>query len=162
MDILTLVKFANYLGVAIVVITAIWLTKENAGSRNMVLATGALVGALALFAIELHFELKGSTSYDHITAEFTVDRSKPPNMSLSYPPKTKMRGTEEVVASSWLSKSNPKALEQDLNKYARDLSICSLLYYLGMTEDDWHGKAKYGEAHRFSLAGFQIRPIAPL
>ena len=50
---------------------------ENAGSRNLALATAALVASAFLLVVQVPFELYAKTETDAISAEFMVDRKKP-------------------------------------------------------------------------------------
>jgi hypothetical protein len=52
---------------------AVYVVIENAGSLNLVLSLGALLGACLIFMVQLLFELQESTTAEDFPIEFTTD-----------------------------------------------------------------------------------------
>src|SRR6266568_788004 len=140
MDYLRVVTIANGLAIATAFVTALIIAFSNAGSRNIVLATGTLGAAMLLYALQLPFELRRSLVYDQMSAEFTVDRAAPGIRQWAYSSTadaSNWRLHAEVQASSWLAQNNPGAFEGDRDKVTKDLAIFSLLSFFSSTEFDW-------------------------
>ena len=76
-DSLRVAVWVGMAAAAVASVCLIYLLSQNSGSRNIALATGALLGAVVLLAVQLRFELRSEPSTDFITAEYTIDRSKP-------------------------------------------------------------------------------------
>jgi hypothetical protein len=57
-DTLRIAVWVAVVATAVAAACLIYLLSENSGSRNIALATGAVLGALALLAVQLRFELR--------------------------------------------------------------------------------------------------------
>ena len=74
---LKLVAIAGAVSGIIGVACLIYIAWENAGSRNIAIGTGTLVGAVVLLGIQLLWELRSTTTTDFLTAEYTINRETP-------------------------------------------------------------------------------------
>ena len=124
--------------------TATILAWENAASRNLALATGALIAGALPFLIQLQFELQSSKSLDHISTEFTIDRSVPWIRQWNYTDTPAWRMMVETRASDWLAANNAAAFNNDREILSADFALFSLLCFLTIQEFDWQlSKVKY-------------------
>ncbi len=139
MDFLKVSLIANIIAIIVAATTAGILAWQNAASRNLALAGGTLVAAMVLFVIQLRFELQRSVSYDHISTELTVDRSRPSIRQWMYVD-PRWRILAEVGASDWLAANNPAAFAHDREKLTLDMVIFSLVSFLATEEYDWQLK----------------------
>ncbi len=73
---MNVVLIVNVAALVVAAATAGVLVWANRASSNVVLAAGALFGAMALYGIQLLFELRSTLKHDHISAEFTIDRAE--------------------------------------------------------------------------------------
>jgi hypothetical protein len=121
----------------VAVITAGIIAWENIASHNLAIATGTLVAANIAFLIQLKFELQGSNSRDHVSFEFTIDRSVPSIRQWNYTGTPGWRITVETGASSWLTASNPAAFNNDREILTADFALFCLLCFLTIQEFDW-------------------------
>src|SRR5215472_2564367 len=85
----------------------------NGASRNLVLAAGALAGAVVLLVTQLYFELKGSLTKDFITAEFTIDRAGLWIRAPNYGKYGSGRVHSEVDAGKSVGRRNPAAFSDN-------------------------------------------------
>jgi hypothetical protein len=113
---------------------------QNAGSRNLGLATATLAAAMILFSVQLRFELRAKDSMDFITAEFTVNREKPEIRQWNYGSSPTARMGRELSASQKFAVAHPGQFNGDREKLTRDMVIFSLLSYLGTEQFDWQMK----------------------
>jgi hypothetical protein len=70
------IKHAIWVGVISLIVTvgcAVYVVTANAGSRNLVLGLGALLGACVIFMVQLWFELQESTTAEDFPIVFTTD-----------------------------------------------------------------------------------------
>lgn len=137
MDLVKASLVVNFIALAIAAATAMIIAIQNAGSRNLALATGTLIAAIVLFALQVCFELQASTAYDHVSTTFTVDRGAPLVRQWVYPKSSGWRMSAETGASSWLAANNPAALRADSGPLVTDLAVFSLVSFLGAEEFDW-------------------------
>jgi len=140
MDYLQVTLWVNGIALVLVLGTTMVLAWENSGSRNLALASGTLAAAIILFVIQLTFELQPSTSYDHISVELTIDRSKPSIRQWVYGTGGHWRIGVETEASNWLAANDPTAFSQDRERLALDLVLYSLVSFLTHNEYDWQLK----------------------
>ncbi len=113
---------------------------ENAGSRNLALATAALVASAFLLVVQVPFELYAKTETDAISAEFMVDRKKPEIRADYSNGQPGWRVSQDIGASNALAKKNPNAFDGDLAKLTDDMTIRSLISYLFAEQFDWQLK----------------------
>jgi len=142
LDVVRVARLAYWVATFVSLATAFILLWQNASSRNLVLAFATLAGAMFVFATQLYFELEGSTSYDHISAEITIDRAKPEIRQWEYSLPTGWRISIETGASSWLSANNPVAFDQDREKLTTDFLLFSLVSFVAANEFDWQLKKR--------------------
>jgi hypothetical protein len=117
--------------------TAAVLAWDNSASRNLALATGALGGAAIGFLIQLSFELQSSQSRDHVSTEFTIDRSVLSIRQWNYTGTPGWRIGIETGASGWLVTNNVAAFDNDREMLTADFALFSLLSFLTVQEFDW-------------------------
>jgi hypothetical protein len=133
-------------GLAVALVAGGFVVGKNAGSRVLVLTYSTLVGAAAVFAIQLCFELKGEDlPAVTIVTDLTVDHEKPEIGQLNRPSDSD-RMMAEKGASDWLAKNNPKVFEQDLKesqdrfdvvRLPTDLVMFSLINFIWSRENAW-------------------------
>jgi hypothetical protein len=110
---------------------------ENAGSRNLALATATLFAAVVLLVVQIPFELRSKSNTELFSAEFTIDRLKPQIRQWSYPQTVGWRMGLEIGASDTLAKTNPIAFKGDGQKLTQDMTVRSLASYLFAEQFDW-------------------------
>jgi hypothetical protein len=120
---------------------ALYIVWANSGSRNLVLGLGALLGASAIFVLQVVFELQGSTSASDFPVEFTVDyQSKAVRGPRAFQPRT-YSGYRNIFIESEASKiiaaASPPFTKDDAPRITRDLAIVSILSYLLDEQFDW-------------------------
>ncbi len=134
-------RLALWLGGAAAIVMAfciIYIAWENAGSRNLALATGTLGAALILAVIQLAFELRGTQTSDFITVEYTIDRAVPSIRLWDYTPiAASQRMVLETMASDSFMASHPGQFDGDRAKLTRDMAIFSVLGYIVTEQFDW-------------------------
>jgi hypothetical protein len=113
---------------------------ENAGSRNLALATAAIAASAFLLALQIPFELRSKTEMDAISAEFMVDRKKPEIRADYSNGQPSSRLSQDIGASNALAKKSPNAFDGDLAKLTDDMTIRSLISYLFAEQFDWQLK----------------------
>jgi hypothetical protein len=116
---------------------ALYIVAANGGSRNLALGFGALVDACTIFAVQLYFELQGSTTAEDFPIEFTTDHeTKSIRSRQAY-----LGGYRylfvEAEASKLLSTAFPPLTRDDAPKITRDAAIISVLSYLIDEQSDW-------------------------
>jgi hypothetical protein len=133
-------------GLMIALAAGLFVVGKNAGSRLIVLTYSTLVGAAAVFAIQLYFELKGQElPVVTIVTELTVDHER-----LEIGPLNRLSDSDRMIfekgASDWLAKNNPKVFEQDLKesrdrfdvvRLPTDLVMFSLINFIWFRENAW-------------------------
>jgi hypothetical protein len=137
----------------IMLVAASVIAWQNQGSQNLVLAYGAVLGSIILFAVQAYFELQGSTLTEYAAAEYTIDRKAPSIRQWVNPKPTPeiIRWTiprsfklqAEAHASDWLASNNPAFLgryAEGFDQPARDIAIYSVLSFIGTQEFDWQVK----------------------
>jgi hypothetical protein len=139
-----------------------YVVSQNLRSRNIVLATGALAGAviflgvqllfgvatvagagalaaaIIVLCIQLFFELHAEKSTDFITAEYTIDRAKPEIRQWKYD--NGQRLIRDLDGSRAFAAVHPGQFDGDREKLTQDMVIFSLLAYLGVEQFDWQMK----------------------
>lgn len=138
MDTLRIVWMMNLVALGFLLLTAVVLAWNNQQSQNVVLATGALLGAAVLYVLPLVLELRTIHEHHIIAAEVTIDRAKP---SIGRPQYAKSsagmwRANAEVGASNWLAANDAGSFRTDPRKVTKDLILFSLLARL-ITTFDW-------------------------
>lgn len=147
MDLLKLALVLNLVALGASGVAALVLVGYNARSRNLALATGALLGAITFFGIQVYFELQRSGKYDFISTELTIDRAKPEIRQWIYSSDAGGRLIAEGYASEWLATHNPDAFRHDRGKLTTDLVLFSLTYFLQTPE------AQLWEVRKHSIVG---------
>ncbi len=158
-DFLKVALIANVASTLLALITAAILAWENTASRNLAIATGTLMAADIAFLIQLAFELQSSKSLDHVSTEFTIDRSGPSIRQWNYTGTAGWRIGVETDASSWLAANNAAAFDNDREILSADFALFSLLCFLTAQEFDWQlQKVKY----RYKSFGtvMRVQPIS--
>ena len=118
--------------------TAAVLAWANRASSNVVLAAGALLGAMALYGTQLVFELRRTVKHDHISAEFTIDRADRVIRQWAYPDRAVgWRPAVEINLGRSLAAVSPSPFDGDRDALTKDFMIRSLIAFLGYTEFDW-------------------------
>jgi hypothetical protein len=138
-DILKVALIVGIAAISAAIVCLGYVAWENAGSRNLALATGTLLAAAVLLCIQLHFELRESVDTDFISAEYTIDRAKP-EIRTSYEPHQGTRPGSEIGASTFFANSHPGQFDGDREKLTKDMALFSLLAYLGWQQFDWQIK----------------------
>ena len=114
MDIVKIALVLNIIAVVIALVTDFIIAWENAGSRNLALAGGAFFAASILFLIQLPFEFREDRDVALISAELTIDKTKPEIRQWEYSfAAVNNRVSIEVDASSWLADNNPEIFSED-------------------------------------------------
>ena len=135
------------LGLVVALIGAVAFAWLNPASKTIALATAALLGAAALFSLQLGLELRGSEESDLISVEFIIDRAKPEVMqdysSVEGQNTTALRDSYEHYASEWLVENSPAVFE-DPERLTRDFALAELLLFFTQEDSDW----------RFTTTGF--------
>jgi hypothetical protein len=72
-DYLQWIMTANVIACAVVVVTAVLIAYHNLNSRNIALGTGAAIGAIVAFALQLLFDLQPATRSDDVSFSYTFD-----------------------------------------------------------------------------------------
>jgi hypothetical protein len=103
-----------------------YIVAANGGSRNLALGFGALVDACTIFAVQLYFELQGSTTAEDFPIEFTTDHeTKSIRSRQAY-----LGGYRylfvEAEASKLLLTAFPPLTRDDAPKITRDAAIISV------------------------------------
>src|SRR5437870_374151 len=101
-DTLKLSLWIGLAAIAIGLVCLIAVAWANSSSRNLALATSTLGAALLLFATQLAFELRASSTTDFFTTEFTIDRKTPQIRQWNYPVHSGWRIARELAASDFL------------------------------------------------------------
>jgi hypothetical protein len=159
-DTLRIAVWAGVVATAVAGACLVYVLSENSGSRNIALATGALLGALALLAVQLRFELRSEPSTDFITAEYTIDRAKPEIRQWKYDNDQGHRLGREVGASQIFAGAHPGQFDGDREKLTHDMVIFSLLAYFGVEQFDWQMKRVQfiGQMATLTRTSFGSRP----
>jgi hypothetical protein len=127
----------NGIALAVAGGTALIVAWANRGSSNVVLAVGALIGTIALYTVQLSFELRGTVIRDHVSGDFTIDREERWIRQWKYPDFMSWRPGAEILLGRWLAQGQPNALDTDRMRVTRDFAIRSTLMFLTYTEPDW-------------------------
>ena len=127
----------SLVGLAWAVITVAW---ENLGSRNLALGTGTLLAAIALFVVQLVFELRATTTHDFISTDLTLDRKALILQESSYNANKDigmlLKAVVEQDSSAWLKKS-PGAFQEGGERLFSDMTLFSLVNFIGINARDW-------------------------
>ncbi len=132
-----MVLIVNVAALVVAAATAGVLVWANRASSNVVLAAGALFGAIALYRIQLLFELRSTLKHDHISAEFTIDRAERSIRQWAYPEGGGWRPSAEIVLGRSLAAASPTPFDGDRDAVTKDFMIRSLVAFLGYVEFDW-------------------------
>jgi len=140
------VKWALWVGcagLAIVVVCFVYVVWVNAGSRNLALGFGALVGACVIFVLQLVFEIRGSQTVADFASEFSFDRSTQTVRSLkSFLPRN-ISGDSlsnlvvEDEASKLLHQQRTVMKSDDIPAVAKDLTLVSIISVFLSDLPDW-------------------------
>jgi len=137
--------------------TALFIAWENAGSKNLSLAAAAVIGVVIAFFIQLQFELAGSTTFETIATEFTIDRLKHSIRQWKYDNPPPWRVSVEAGASDWLAANRPEVFDSQRDKATADLAEFSLLSFLTHEEYDWQMER---ETYKGKVSGMVETAIA--
>ncbi len=137
LDTFRLLVYAYVFSTLVAIITAAVIAWKNARFTNLSLATGTLGAASTAFLIQLFFELRDSKDRDHVSTEFTIDRSVPSIRQWNYTGTPSWRIGVETNASGWLVANNLLAFSNDLELLTSDFAMFSLLCFLTAQEFDW-------------------------
>jgi hypothetical protein len=150
------IKLAIWVGVISLSVTlgcAFYVVIANAGSRNLVLGLGALLGACSIFAVQLCFELRESTTAEEFPLEFTTNYETKSIRSRQPHPAYRNLFVEDA-ASKILSAASPPLKKEDALKITGDLTVLSVLSYL--IEEQFDCQPKY---FRSALLKFKLGPL---
>lgn len=137
------IKYALWLGglgLAIALLCAAYVVWTNGSSRNLGLGLGALVGACVIFALQIIFEMRGTTTSTDFAVEFVIDyRDMNVRSPRAYDQSMAVyrNGAIEARASKIIAAATPPLTKDDAPKIARDLALVSLLSYLLDEQSDW-------------------------
>ena len=140
------VKYALWVGGAgllIVFVCGAYLVWANAGSRNLALGLGAVLGACVIFIVQILFELKPTSTVADFASDYTIDyqektvRNTKSYISPSYGFVSMRNGFLEQSASHILAQSNPALTKDDAPRIARELSILTIISVLLNEQPDW-------------------------
>jgi hypothetical protein len=121
----------------IAVACGIYIVWINAGSRNLALGLGALIGACVIFAIQVLFELQGKKDTTDFPVEFVIDyQLKAVRSNRAYHPQGSL-DFRNVMIETWASEGIAAATP----KIARDLTLLSIVSYLLDEQFDWQLEA---------------------
>jgi hypothetical protein len=121
---------------------AFMVSWNNAGSRNLALATGTLGAAIVLFLIQLPFELRATEQHDFISVELTLDRSRRIIRQWKYPDHSGWRIHAEINASEAVAQERPDLFAGDRDHLTADMVLFSLILYLASNEFDWQRQTR--------------------
>ena len=137
------ILWVGCVGLIVVVCCFTYVVWINAGSRNLALGLGALVGACVIFALQLIFEMRGSQTTTDFVVEFTIDfGTRTVRSTKSYLPPT-LAGNYlsslvvEDAASKLLQQKNSFPSSDDAPKIARDLAVLSSISFFLSDLPDW-------------------------
>ena len=127
------------LGLVVGIGAALGLATFSIGSRNIALATGALIGAALLLAVQVWFESRDPPAeVDVISVELTVARSTPTiRQPIWWVSTDSERISYEIEASKWLATNRSALFNDDRLRLTTDLAIAEVLVFLGRKEFDW-------------------------
>jgi hypothetical protein len=154
------IKLAFWVGgisLIVTVVCAACVVTANAGSRNLVLSGGALLGACVIFMVQLWFELQESTTAEDFPIEFTTDYETKSIRSRQPHPAYRNLFVEDA-ASKILSVASAPLKKEDALKITGDLAVLSVLSYLIEEQFDWQlnstvykiGSVTYGKSEPLS------------
>jgi hypothetical protein len=158
-DFLKYVRILNVACLSVAVFTAMVLAWENAALRNLSLATATFVAVVLSFLIQLPFELQRSQEVDHVSTEFTVDRSAPWIRQWNYTGTPAWRMGTETGASTWIVANNAEAFKGDRELLNADFAIYSLLCFFTIQEFDWQLRKQTYRSRGFGT-GFAVHSIS--
>jgi len=135
------IKIAAVVGLIAAVALAFcigYIVTQNLSSRNLALAVGAMAGSVLLLVVQLAFELRPDRLRPRlISAEYTIDRSKPQIRQADYTATSGWRLSLDIGASDGLAGSHPDYFQGDRSKLTLDMVMFSLIAYLGTEQFDW-------------------------
>lgn len=135
-DPIKFVLWAGAVGLTITLVCAFWIVTANAGSRNLALGVGALIGACVILLVQLYFELQGSVTSEDFVVEVTTDYQ-------TNTVRTRQRGPPyrnvyvESDASKLLASKTPPPTKDDAPIITRDLAMASIVSFLIEEQPDW-------------------------
>jgi len=133
MDWLKGILVLNAVGIAVSMATAAVLAWQNAGSRNLALAVGALVAACSLFVLQLVFELRRPEPVaETFSADLTIDgldhKIRQWRYTNNYAAAALVHNADRVIyddpAGPTVAKENPKVFDGDRQR--RPQPVCLL------------------------------------
>jgi hypothetical protein len=117
------------------------VVRENLGSRNLALGTGTLLAAIALFIVQLWFELRATTAHDFISTVLTLDRKALKIQESSYSANKGigmlLKAVIEEDSSAWLAKESPGVFREGGDHLFSDMTLFSLVNFMGINARDW-------------------------
>jgi hypothetical protein len=134
-DPIKFVLWAGAAGLAVTVMCAFYIVYVNAGSRNLALGVGALLGACLILIVQLYFELQGSVTSDDFVIQVTTDYQT--SRVMSQGGGTVMRVLADIEASKLLASMSPPLTNDDAPTIARDFAVASIVSFLIQEQPDW-------------------------
>jgi hypothetical protein len=133
--------WAGGIGLVTALGCGIYIVWVNAGSRNLALGLGALVGACVIFVLQALFELKGTTTTTDFPVEFTIDYgTKSVRSPRAFRPQA-FSGYRNILiesyASTAIAAASPQITKEDAQKITRDMAVLSIVSYLLDEQFDW-------------------------
>jgi hypothetical protein len=134
-DPIKFVFWAGAVGLVITVVCAFYIVAANAGSRNLVLGFGALIGACFVFVSQIYFELQRTVTTEDFAVEITTDYQT--NTVRSRKAFSGFEVLFESEASKLLAAKSPPATKNDAPTITRDLAVSSVVSFLVQEQPDW-------------------------
>jgi hypothetical protein len=135
-DPIKFVLWAGAAGLVVTLVCALWIVTANAGSRNLALGVGALIGACVILLVQLYFELQGAVASEDFVIEVTTDYQA--NTVRTRQPVPYYRNIYvESDASKLLALKTPPPTKDDAPTISRDLAIASIVSFLIEEQPDW-------------------------
>src|ERR1700738_846383 len=129
-DPIKLVLWVGAVGLAVTIVCALWVVRENAGSRNLALGVGALFGACVILLVQLYFELQGSMTSEDFAVEVTTDYQANRVVSRQPGGGPYRNVYVESEASKLLASKSPPPTRDDAPTITRDLAVASIVAFL--------------------------------
>jgi hypothetical protein len=132
---LKILIWMSIIGLGIGLLAAVLFAIAN-GSQRIGTAAIAVMGSSLAFGYCVWSDLHSSEEKSAISAEFTIDRTKP-SIGQSFYSEGNPRQSYEDDASVWLAKNAPNVFRDDARGLAIELAIKETLLFFIQREPDW-------------------------
>ena len=126
---------------------AVYFASQNSASSTIVLSAAAFCGTLVILILQSWVELQSDETADSVSAEYTLDRSKPEIASAFYSDENPgfIRGIYEQEASNDYFAKHPEALndktaalgQEKAQNLGQDMALYSFIVMLFNYQYDW-------------------------